>query len=87
MTAAEVNAGTSGTTQSVTMPTWTTGRRFLYIGVPEAESDITGISTGGIDVFHAWEAVANVVEGHKWWKTINSQSNLASGAVYVITEG
>ena len=87
LTAGEVTAGTSSTTQSVTMPTWTTGRRFLYTGVPTSEDDITGISTGGIDVFHAWEAVTGEVSGHKWWKTINSQSNLASGAVYVITEG
>ena len=68
------------------MPTWTGGRRFLYIGVPEDENDVTGISTGGIDVFHAWERVTGVLFAHKWWKTINDQSDAASGVVYAITE-
>ena len=68
------------------MPTWSGTRRFLYIGVPEAEGDVTGIATGGIDVFHAWERVTGVLFAHKWWKTINDQSDVASGAVYTITE-
>ena len=82
----EIDAGTSTTTQTVTMPTWTGGRRYLYIGVPEGEGDITGISTGGIDVFTSWEAVVAVIDAHKWWKTVDDQSDVASGAMYTITE-
>ena len=83
---AEVTAGTTSMTQAITMPTWAGSRRFLYIGVPEADGDITGVSTGGIDVFAAWERVTGVLFAHKWWKTINDQSDAASGAVYQITE-
>ena len=83
---AENTAATTTTSDTVTMPTWTGGTRFLYIGVPEAEGDITGISTGNIDVFTAWERVAGVLFAHKWWKTIDAQTDVASGAMYVITE-
>ena len=86
LTAAEINAGTSGTTQMVTMPTWTGGRRYLFIGVPDTEDDITGVSTGGIDVFSAWERVPGSIESHKWWRTTNDQSDAASGVTYRITE-
>ena len=86
LTAAEINTGTSGTTQMVTMPTWTGGRRYLFIGVPSTEDDITGISSGGIDIFTAWVRVSGVIEGHKWWRTVDSQSDVASGVTYRITE-
>ena len=86
LTAAEVNAGTTTDDEDVTMPVWQLGRRYLYIGIPEAEDDITDLETGGIPVFHAWERVAGIIEAHKWWKTINDQSTAASGAVYTIIQ-
>ena len=95
LTSTEVNEGNSGTTQTVIIPTWTGGRRYLFIGVPTGENDISGVAAGGIDIFHAWERAMDttenppiplVLEGHKWWRTINSQSDVASGATYTITE-
>ena len=82
---AEYNASTTSTTQTITMPAFG-GRVYLFIGVPEAEGDITGVLTGGIDVFMAWERVTGVLFNHKWWRTRNSQSNAASGVQYQITE-
>ena len=82
----EVDAGTTSTSQAITMPTWSGGRRYLYIGVPEDEGDITGVKAGSIDVFVAWERVDGVLFAHKWWKTIATQSDVASGNKYNITE-
>ena len=82
----EVDAGTTSTSQAITMPTWSGGRRYLYIGVPEDEGDITGVKAGSIDVFVAWERVDGVLFAHKWWKTIATQSDVASGSKYNITE-
>ena len=65
----EYDAGTNTDTNVITIPTWSGGRRYLFIGVPEDEGDITNISTGGIDVFSSWERVAGVVLAHKWWRT------------------
>ena len=83
---AEYDASTSSTTQTVMMPVWSGNRRFLFIGVPEGEGDITGVTTGGINIFHAWERVTGVLFDHKWWRTINDQNDVASGATYQITE-
>ena len=83
---AEVDAGTSTTTERITIPVWSGGRRWIYIGVPEAEGDLIGVSSSGIDIFNAFERVTGVMFAHKWWKTINSQSDVASGAMYQITE-
>ena len=82
----EVDAGTMTTTQTITIPAWSGGRRWLYIGVPEAEGDLIGVSSSGIGIFNAFERVPGVMFAHKWWKTINSQSDVASGAMYQITE-
>ena len=84
---AEYDAGTTSTSQDITMVEWTDGlRRFLFIGVPEDENDITAISIGGINVFGSWVRVAGVLFGHKWWMTVDDQSDAASGVTYVITE-
>ena len=82
----EVDAGTSTTTQRITIPTWSGGRRWIYVGVPEAEGDLIGVSASGIDIFNSFERVTGVMFAHKWWKTIGSQSDVASGAMYTITE-
>ena len=83
---AEVNAGTTSTTGDITLPTWDSGRRYVFIGVPEDEDDITGISSGGIDIFHGFVRVAGVLHEHKWWRTITDQSTVASGITYRITQ-
>ena len=83
---AEFDAGVPSNNQDITMPTWSGGRRYLYIGIPEAEGDLTGVSSGGIGIFPAFERVTGIIFAHKWWKTINSQSDVASGVTYQITE-
>ena len=82
----EVDAGTTSTSQELTMPTWVGGKRYLYIGVPSNEGDITNVKAGSFPVFPAWERVSGVLFGHKWWKTIEAQSDAASGSTYNITE-
>ena len=82
----EVDAGTTSTNQKIIMPTWVGGKRYLYIGVPSNEGDIIGVMAGSFDVFTAWERVSGTLFGHKWWKTIESQSDVASGTTYNINE-
>ena len=69
-------------TNEFQMPTWTSGRRFLFIGVRENGPDIRQITQGGFNVFSAFERVPGVIDGIKWWKTRNSQTTEASGATY-----
>ena len=83
---AEIDAGTSSTSAIATVPVWSGGRRWIFVGVQESEADITGIATGGIEVIHAWVRVTGIMDGYKWWSTINSQSDVASGVAYTITQ-
>ena len=86
LTTGDISAGTTTNTQIVVMPTWTTGPRFLFIGVPDAEGDITDIRVGGFDNFDNWVRVAGTTDGYKWWRTIVNQSQHLSGQGYSITE-
>ena len=83
---AEYDASTTTTDATLTMPTWSGGRRYLFIGIPEDEGDLTGISTGGIDIFNSWERVTGVILAHKWWRTTDDQSDVASGVTYQLSE-
>ena len=72
----EVTAGESSTTNIVTTPMWGVGVvRNLYIGVPEAEGDITDILFNGLSQFANYSRYQDaqnadiIVSGHKWWQT------------------
>ena len=55
---AEYNAGTTSDTQEIMIPTWTMGNRYVFIGVPENENDITDIDQNGISEFADWATSA-----------------------------
>ena len=79
LTEAEVTAGTSSMTQTVTTPSaidWPNGTlRTLYLGVPEDEDAITDIQQGGLSVFVGYEHYEDtnsakiIVSGHQWVRT------------------
>ena len=86
--AAEVAAGMSSTTANVTTPTWGDGvLRYVYLGVPEDQDDITDILQNGVSDFSGWEASTPVVESHKWWRTTDAQDGeFSSGVTYEIVQ-
>ena len=88
---AEVLAGTTSADGNFLVPTWSGGRRFIFLCVLEDENDIVSISTGGIDVFGVFERVTGTIMvdslSYKCWKTISDQSDAASGITYVAMLG
>ena len=85
-------AGTMSDTTRVTVPIFTTPPRvFIYVGVPDGAPNITGITTGGIDVLMAWQRLADNVTVNgaalKVWRTRVNQGVLASGLEYVVELG
>ena len=83
---AEYDAGTTSTTEDITIPTWPSGTRYPFLGVPEAEDDITDVEQGGISEFNTWERVSGVLFGHKWWRKSNAVSVFNSGRTYTIVQ-
>ena len=85
LTVAEVTAGTSSLTSTVRTPTWS-DQRYIFVGVPTTESDISDISSGGIAVFSSYLS-APVVDGFKWWRTDATQDGqFSSNITYRITQ-
>ena len=82
----ENDTATTSTTQEIVIPTWTTGTRYVFLGVPEDEDDITDIEKNGVSDFGSWEAVAAVAFAHKWWRTTLAQNVLNSGSTYTIIQ-
>ena len=77
---AEVDAGTTSTTNEVTTPMWGQGvLRYVFIGVPDGEDDITDILYNGLSQFSNYEVYDDaggnqiVFDGHKWWRTTATQ--------------
>ena len=83
---AEYDAGTTSTTEDITIPTWALGSRYPFLGVPEDEDDITDVEQSGISEFNTWERVAGVSFGHKWWRKSNAVSVFNSGRTYTIVQ-
>ena len=83
---AEYDAGTTSMDQDIAIPTWTGANRYVFLGIPEAEDDITDIQQAGFSVFGNWERVTGVSFAHKWWRTSDAQSVLASGLTYTIVQ-
>ena len=90
LTEAEILAGTTSTVEAIMLPTWTVARQYVCMGVPDEETDITGIFAGPFDVFAAFVRIALVIDvsgtNYKFWRTINTQSDVASGAAYRIVQ-
>ena len=83
----EIVGGREFASGNVTVPEWPRGggRRFLYFGVDSLSNDISDLRAGGfVSVIHAYERVPGEIKGTKWWKSINDQSDAASGAAYTI---
>ena len=83
---AEYDAGTTSMDQNITIPTWAGVNRYVFLGIPEAEDDITDIQQAGFSVFGNWERVTGVSFAHKWWRTSDAQSVLSSGLTYTIVQ-
>ena len=60
--------------------------RYPYLGVPEAEGDITDIDQNGISEFTDWERVTGVLFGHKWWRKTDPANVFGSGRTYNIAQ-
>ena len=58
---AEYDTSSSSDTQEITIPTWTMGSRYVFLGVPEAEADISDIDQNGISEFSDWQRVPGVM--------------------------
>ena len=54
---AEYDAGATSDDQDIVIPTWTSGTRYVFLGVPTDEDDISDIEQNGISVFGGFEAV------------------------------
>ena len=83
---AEYDASTTSTDQDVTIPTWTQGNRYIFLGVPEDEDDITNIHQSGISEFSSWQRVPGELFGHKWWRRTAIASVFNSGRTYTIIQ-
>ena len=83
---AEYNDSTTSMTQEITIPTWTMGSRYVFLGVPEAEDDITDIDQNGISEFSDWQRVTGVLFEHKWWRKTDIVNVFGSGRTYNITQ-
>ena len=81
----EYDAGTTSVTQDITIPTWPSGSRYVYLGLPDSEVDITDIEQNGVSVFGSFEAAADFAS-HKWWRTSAAQNVFSSGVTYTITQ-
>ena len=62
------------------MPAWGQGvLEYVFIGVPEATGDITAFEVNGVDAFGGFQAYVDgddnaiIVDGHKWWRTVDTQ--------------
>ena len=86
--AAEVAAGETSMDANVMTPTWGDGElRYLFIGVPTGENDISDILQSGISVFSGYEAHAAEVSGHKWWRSRNAlDGGVTSGITLQIVQ-
>ena len=64
--------------------------RFLGFAVPDAEPDITDITTGGFDVFMAFERISGTITiqgvDYKVWRSRVIQNDRASGVLYSFTQ-
>ena len=81
----EYDNGTTSVTQDITIPTWTGANRYVFVGVPEAEDDITDIEQNGVSVFGGFEAAPDF-GSHKWWRTSAAQNIFASGVTYTLIQ-
>ena len=83
---------TESETQHVVVPggpfSWPNGDlRYIFVGVPTGEADVTNIQSGGISVFGAYQAVSTVYDGHKWWRTTDAQDGeFARGVTLTIVQ-
>ena len=84
LTATQIANGTDSQGQTITLPTWMLMRYYIYLGVPEAESDLTSITSGGIDIFMGYERVTGLIDGYKWWRIRQRSKPRGSGAVLVM---
>ena len=90
ITAAEYLAGGSSMTADLIVPTYSGVRRYIAIAVPDSTGDITDIQQNGVSIFGAWVRIAGTIsvggEDHKAWRTVDDQSDLASGLTYSIVQ-
>ena len=85
---AEFLAGSESATNHLVVPTWSGGRRYIAIAVPDTTGDINSISVGGIGISMAFTRVPGTLDinglAYKLWRTINDQADNASGQIYTV---
>ena len=87
---AEFLAGHASNNNSLVVPHWSGGRRYIALAVPEDRGDINVITTGGINVSMAFMRIPGTIDingtAYKAWRTLNSQADNAAGVVYSFTQ-
>ena len=81
----EYDDGTTSDDQDITIPVWTGANRYVFLGVPDDEDDITDIEQNGLSVFGGFEAAPDF-GSHKWWRTSASQNVFSSGVTYTLIQ-
>ena len=96
LTPAEASAGNSATFTFVDIPPWTSGQRFVFVGVPVTDSDLASVTSFTVeeaDVFFArvFERVPGTIitDGVpvKWWRTkvaYDSPEDIFDGNAYIV---
>ena len=87
---AEFLAGHASNNNSLVVPHWSGGRRYIALAVPEDRGDINVITTGGINISMAFMRIPGTIDingvAYKAWRTINDQADNAAGVVYSFTQ-
>ena len=82
--------GVSSQFRTLRVPAYANVERFLGFAVPDAEPDITDITTGGFDVFMAFERISGTITiqgvDYKVWRSRVIQNDRASGVLYSFTQ-
>lgn len=83
---AEIDAGTTSATPTITIPTFTTNS-YIYFGVPTNTPDISDLIRQGISNIGGFErATPATQDGYKWWVSVSPKNQLASGDTYTVIQ-
>lgn len=84
-TLASIQNVTEFTHSTVRTPTWSSGNRYILIGIRQGYPDIERITQGGVNVINTFEKVETTLFNNQviqWWRTRNPQNLNASGIPY-----
>ena len=83
LTIAEINAGTSTTTDMLATPDWGAGvQRYVFVGWPADEDPITALLQGGFsDDLVAFETTTVEVDGYTWRRSVDTWDGEFSSSI------